>query len=259
MLVERERSIGFNNTNDKYMIGDKGCMNQLRIGICDDERIILEQLEWIIRKVWKDKKTEARLYLFDTGEELISNIQELDVVFLDIEMPVIDGFTIGKKILEINSECKIIMASGQNNRFKEAFQIHAIRFITKPFDRKEVEEALEAVRNLDIGGEIIELHENRVTVPIKQKIIQYVIAYDSYTTFILKNRILRKDISLNVLEEEMDERIFFRIDRKTIVNMLHIRRYDKGKITMDEKEFLVSRRKKKEFEKAYIECDLKYR
>lgn len=234
-------------------------MDKLMIGICDDEEIVLNLLVKIIKTILVENKIQAKILTFFSGEELIKNISQFDVVFLDIEMKGKDGIEIGKLINKINSDCRIIMASSHIERFKEVFKIRAIRFVTKPFRQSEIEEAIEAFLMLDMGREKIDLFENRISIQVEQRQIQYMISYDSYTEFILNDRILRKNISLNELDGILDKKIFFRIHRKFIINMLFIQAYRSGVITINKKEFQVARRKKKEFEKKFIEFDLNYK
>ena len=73
------------------------------------------------------------------------------------------------------------------------------------------------------------------------------------------NRILRKDCSLSELEQELSKELFFRVSRQYIVNLGQIAEYAKGSIFIQGKKILVSRRRKKEFEQAYLEYDLRYR
>lgn len=234
-------------------------MYKLNIGVCDDEKIMIKLLENIIKIVIEKNETEAEIFTFTAGREIIDKAENLDIVFLDIEMSGIDGYETAKLINKINPSCKIIMASSHVERFQEAFMIKATRFILKPFKKSEIEEALEATIRLDVGKEKIELYENRVAVQIEQRQIYYMVSYDSYTEFVLKDRVLRKNISLSELEDYLDSKIFFRIHRKMIVNMLFIQEYKNGRIKINKDELQVARRKKKEFEKAYIECDLKYK
>ena len=56
--------------------------------------------------------------------------------------------------------------------------------------------------------------------------------------------------------EELDKRMFFQIDRKYIINMLYVRNYNNGIVTIGDSKLVVSRRRKKEFEKAYFEFDV---
>lgn len=63
-----------------------------------------------------------------------------DLVTLDITMPKMDGIEALKHIMEIDPAAKVIMitAAGQENKLIEAIKIGAKRFITKPFEKKEV-------------------------------------------------------------------------------------------------------------------------
>ena len=234
-------------------------MQKIMIGICDDEQLILNLLRQKIKECIRKNGWSAEIIIFESGTELLERVLELDVVFLDIEMPDLDGIETGKYIQSQNSNCRIIMETSKVERFKESFLINAFRFITKPFEEEEIEEALQAVYNLQIGMEKFELYERRILYSICQRQIKYIISYDSYAEFMVENRVLRKEISLTELGELIDKRLFVRVHRQYIVNMLWIQKYKNGVIKLEEKEIPVSRRKKKDFEQAYMEFDLKYR
>lgn len=234
-------------------------MDKLTIGICDDQKNIVLELNQLIQTIQNEWSCNWDIRLFHSGDELINEISEIDAVFLDIEMPEIDGIEVGRKIKLIKPNCKIIMATGKVDRFKETFKIHAVRFITKPFDKNEVEEALDVVIKMNFGGEIMELFYMRNPYKIPQYMIQYINAYNGYAEFAVDNRILRREISLTDLMILLDKRLFFRINRQHVINLRWISSYDEGNIQINEKIFKVSRRKKKEFEQKYIDYDIKYR
>lgn len=81
----------------------------------------------------------------------------MEAIFLDIEMPQMDGIEIGRIIKKIHPKCKIIMAADKEERIKEAFQIEALRFISKPFEYLEVEGAIKALYKQRLGTESIGL------------------------------------------------------------------------------------------------------
>lgn len=234
-------------------------MDDLVIGICDDQKEIIIDLKKLIEAYLSAQNCSFELYMFVNGEDLLGQIDKINVVFLDIEMPGMDGIELGKKIKQINPECRIIMATGRVDRFKDAFRIHAERFITKPFDRTEVEEALCAVVEQNLGEKTIELYFMRNLYKICQHDIWYIIAYNGYTEFVVGDKVFRKEASLNEVEGILDERIFFRISRKYMINMQWIQSYSEGTIRIEGKGFEVSRRKRKDFEQKYIEFDLRYR
>ena len=206
----------------------------LRIAICDD---VIEQtlmLQKYIREYYENNGAEYQLSLYTSGEELLADVEKMDIIFLDIGMPGLDGIETGRIIRSKNSSCRIIMETVMVERMREAFFFEAFRFIVKPIEREEVEE-------------------------VHQSEIQYVVTYDSYCEYKVKNKTLRSEASLRELEGKLDKRLFFRIHRKYIVNMAQVQSYRNGIIHMKDIELPVARRKKKEFEQAYMEFDLKYR
>ena len=235
----------------------------LRVGICDDEPLIIEALQRTILEIADTNGWEISISCFESGRALLEAVDTLEAVFLDIDMPELDGIETGKRIGEMNQECKIIMATSREDRYKDAFRIQAFRFVTKPFDVDEVEEALQAVFRTQIGMETIELYEQRNSYQISQRDILYITAYDGYSEFVVSgrdaNRILRKDCSLLELEQELSKELFFRVSRQYIVNLSEIKEYKRGGILMKDKKIVISRRKKKEFEQAYLEYDLSVR
>lgn len=229
------------------------------IAICDDEKNVVEELKRMIDSSLKTCGEKYQIWSFTSGIELVKCIEKIDLVFLDIDMPEEDGFSIGNKIRKMNPDCKIIMATGCESCYKEAFKIQALRYVTKPFAIKEVIEGIQAFFNTRRGETSIEAFYNRNIYKVKQKEILYIHAMDSYSEIIIQNRTLRTEKSMSKLEEELDKCLFFRIHKQFIVNMSAIEKYKKNSVVIQGKEFSVSRRKKTEFEMRYLEYDLKYR
>lgn len=234
-------------------------LQKIVIGICDDQYSVLEQLRNIISSYLFEKEQDADVILFQNGNEVISSLKKLDILFLDIEMPGIDGIEVGEFLFWQNSQCKIIMATGRLERFKEAFKIDAYRFVSKPFAKKEVENALTDALKATIGLDTIELYENRILYHIPQREICYFNAYDSYIEALTRNQKLRKDTSLGKIEETLDNHIFYRLSRTYLVNLFFVKDYKDGIVLIEECELKMPRLKKKEFEKKLKEFDLKYR
>lgn len=231
----------------------------LRIAICDDEKVIIEQLHKIITEILQKNKCDSQITIFLNGEGILEKAEELDVVFMDIEMPDKDGLQLGQELKERNPKCKIIMATGIMERFKEAFYIKAHRFITKPFDKEEIEEALLSVIEECKEESSIKVYYQRNAHNILQKDIQYIEAYGGYYEFEVEGTRFRKVISLSELESILDSNLFVRIDRRYIVNMQHIEQYKEERFMIGKKQFSISRRRQKDFERKYIEFDLYHR
>ncbi len=105
----------------------------------------------------------------------------------------------------------------------------------------------------------IVLYKDRIPYEVKQNDIKYILAYDGYSEHKVKNNMLRKESSLNELEAQLNEKLYFRVNRTCIVNFRWIREYKNGMIILDDLTVKVSRRRKKSFESALMEFDLNYR
>lgn len=231
----------------------------IEIAICDDEKIAAQNLKRMIEKIVEKRQKNVQITVYDSGEELLAQNLGADIIFLDIEMPRMDGIEVGRWIREKNRNSRVIMATCRIERFKEAFQIQAYRFITKPFSEIEVEEALLAAMEEYIGNRKIEGYASRKKYEIEEKQIVYVKAEYGCVKIYGERTEFRKEIGLKELEKELDSRMFARIHRACVVNLLYVSFYQDGQVKVGERVFTISRRKRKEFERKYVEFDLKYR
>lgn len=224
----------------------------LNIGICDDEKIIVALLKKMLQDCLEELGIKGQISEFYSGEELLKNLNEEELLFLDIKMPGLNGIEIGGLLRDKKNDCKIIVATGWTEYFKDAFKIGAFRFVTKPFQKEEIKEALEAVLKTKLGIETIELYRERNMYTFFQKEIIYMTAASSAVEFMLKGEVFRKETSLAELEKILDNRLFYRISKRCIVNLAKIELYESGTILLDGVEFKVSVRKRKDFEKRYL-------
>lgn len=223
----------------------------INIGICDDDKIVTDILKNIIQGCMEELKEEVRITAFLSGEKLLPEVCKLDVLFLKIEIPGKDGIETGKKVKELRGNCKIIITTDTIERFKEALKIGAFWFVTKPFRKEEVKEALEAFLKNRSGMKKIEMYRERNLYTFFQKDIIYMKAVNSAVEFILKGGVYRKETSLSELERVLDNKLFYRINRQCIINLSKIEKYQTGKVFLNGVEIKVSIRRKKEFEKMY--------
>ncbi len=225
----------------------------IKIGICDDEKLIVDRLERMVSECLLELGQEAEIFIFLSGKKLLQRVDKLDVVFLDIKMDELDGYETGKHIRELNPNCRIIMETGESDRFEEAFEIGAIRYIRKPFDKEKVKEALNKVFSGFVGLEKLEVYKERNRYEFEQRRVKYIRAYNGYTEYYVGNDVFRNELSLHEVEVQLDDRLFYKVNRQYIVNLEEIVRNEDGKIYIDGVELPISRRRKSEFDRVYME------
>jgi two-component system LytT family response regulator len=108
----------------------------IRIAAVDDERHVLERFE---RMALKIKELEL-CGLFETGEQLLAYLKEhpLNAVFLDIEMPGINGLQLSARVLDMNENIDIIFVTAFNQFAVEAFELQAMDYILKPLTEERL-------------------------------------------------------------------------------------------------------------------------
>ncbi|MFA9422752.1 MAG: response regulator [Sedimentibacter sp.] len=112
----------------------------IKIAAVDDEKHVLERFERIVLGM----DGLELCGLFETSEQLLSYLKEqpLDAVFLDIEMPGLNGIQLSEQILAINENIDIIFVTAFNQYAVEAFELYAMDYIMKPLTEDRLSKTL---------------------------------------------------------------------------------------------------------------------
>lgn len=119
----------------------------IRAVIVDDEQLARQELEYLLRKS-DDVEIVAQGKNGVEAVELVRAHQP-DVIFLDVQMPGLDGFAVLKKLLEKGRKSplpNIVFATAFDRYAVRAFEVNAVDYLLKPFDEKRVRHTLERLR-----------------------------------------------------------------------------------------------------------------
>jgi two-component system LytT family response regulator/two-component system response regulator LytT len=129
--------------------------------IIDDEQLARDELKYLLDQVG-DVEVVAQ---GTNGIEAVDLIEEFrpDLVFLDVQMPGLDGFAAIQRLMERNRALtlkgkeaeplpQIVFATAYDQYAVRAFDVNAVDYLLKPFDRTRVEQAVERVRGRLAGG-----------------------------------------------------------------------------------------------------------
>lgn len=113
--------------------------------VVDDEALARRELQYLLGRVGDvDVVAEAT-----NGIEAVEVIRSAgpDVVFLDVQMPGLDGFAVLKKLLDRHTEMpEVVFATAFDQYAVRAFEVNAIDYLLKPFEEQRVRQAIEKVR-----------------------------------------------------------------------------------------------------------------
>lgn len=200
----------------------------LSIAICDDEKIICRQLENILDEIGKDIDQEIETEVYYSGEELCESLiddNHYDLIFLDIELPQINGIEVGKKIRdELNDELtKIVYISCNESYAVELFDVRPLNFLIKPFSKEKLTAVmLKAVKLLDKECNFFEYKNSNVTFSVPVSDILYFESRGRKVNIVLSDETKSFYGKLSLVEEQITNRDFIMIHKSYLINFNHV-------------------------------------
>src|SRR6476660_2492480 len=210
----------------------------LKALIVDDEQLARDELQYLLSSI-DDVEVVAQ---GKNGIEAIALVPRLepDVVFLDVQMPGLDGFAVLRKLLEKSGPetlPQIIFATAFDKYAVRAFEVNAVDYLLKPFDRARLEQALDRVRarlqnpaqdgaapaNGRSSSKIVVQAGTRMLL-VDQKELCFAAIEEgviSIATPTVEGQ--SKCRTLEELLELLDPQIFWRAHRSYVVNINHIK------------------------------------
>jgi two-component system LytT family response regulator len=239
---------------------------KLKAIVVDDESAGIEVLDYALKKYCPDVELIAS---FTSSMEALDKIPGLspDVLFVDVEMPQLNGFELVEKLATIH--CQVIFTTAYNEFALKAFRVSALDYLLKPIDSDELKAAVEKLkalnRNENHSVEALldyikgQKQISKISISTEKGIhfidddeVIYCLSTGPYTVFYLtggQEVVCSK--SLGEYERMLSDRGFYRIHNSSLINVKHLKRFirtDGGYVEMtDGKTLSVSRRKKDEF------------
>lgn len=216
-------------------------MEPIRTLIVDDEPLARRRLQ----KLLQDDREIEVIGLCENGEQAIKTInhEHPELVFLDVQMPVIDGFEVLRQV-EAGHYPVIVFVTAYDEYALKAFEVHALDYLLKPFDRARFQRALKRAKS-HIRSSALESTNHRLEEMLKQlqsDVISRVMVKSNGRVFFVdvddidwieasgnyvqlhtgsKTHLVRDTMSN--MEEKLDPDRFFRIHRSTIVNIERVK------------------------------------
>ncbi|MTI68694.1 MAG: response regulator [Firmicutes bacterium] len=218
-------------------------MGRLEAMIVDDELPAREELNFLLSESFNDNINvicEAK-----NGIEAINKIKSFKpkVVFLDIDIPCLDGLKVAQIAIENNPKINIVFVTAYDQYALKAFEINALDYLVKPIDLErlkktvsriidndsyhldytsKLEKVMDELEHLNHKEELkcIPCKENGKIILVKRHNIYYCTVENGNTYIGIKNKTLETFYTLKELENKLN---FFRAHRSYLVNIDNIK------------------------------------
>lgn len=117
----------------------------MRVFLIDDEQPAIDELKWLLEK-YEDIQIEGT---FNSPKRALEYIimEEPDVIFLDIQMPEMDGFTLAEVLIRLRKPPNIVFVTAYDAYALKAFEINAVDYVLKPVMEERLAIAIEKLRH----------------------------------------------------------------------------------------------------------------
>ena len=221
----------------------------LEIAVVEDENSIALRLQDFILKFASESGKELKVSIFNNGVDFLEKYRPFDIVFLDIQMPLINGLETAKRLREKDTKAIIIFVTNMSMYAIKGYEVNALDFVVKPVNyegfkfklKKGIEVAQKHKKisiciNVDRGLRVIDVDTIAYVENIRHRVVYHT-----------KEGPIEEYISLTKAEERLLDRGFVRCNSYYLVNLNYVQEVKGKSVIVEGKELEMSKAKRKEF------------
>ena len=210
-----------------------------KVAIIDDESAGRK----LIREYLEDFPEMIIIAEANNGVDAVREINKFkpDLVFMDIQMPGMTGFDVLTRLEELP---QIIFSTAYDKYALQAFEVHAIDYLLKPYTKERFTKALSKIPITEETPNLAPLansllmdandYPERILVQFQKKLVTVAVgeivwieAYGDYSKIHVGEQVYVSNYGISILEEKMDPKIFLRVHRSAIINLDQVHLADK--------------------------------
>lgn len=225
---------------------------QMQIAICDDDKIFRDDIINFLIDYKKQHLLHIDIFEYENGNELLSSTDLFDIIFLDYQMPCVNGLEIARQIRARNSICSIVFITNYPDFVYDSFEVNPYRFFTKPvMENKLIELMNSYIAQQKLLAPIIVINDCERII-IESKNILYLEANGKYCKIFTGHHIYNSSKTLSHVHELLPQHCFYRTHKSFVVNFYYINSYNDNYITLtDGSRIDLARSKRAEFKNTF--------
>lgn len=212
--------------------------------IIDDEPIARKGMKRLT-----DSRAELEtVAMFDNcaDAETFLRDNDIDLVFLDIELPVTSGIELCRRI---SGKCMVIFTTAYSEYAIDSYEVEALDYLVKPISPERFNKAVDRAisykmlrddaQTTDDGMDLIIVKADRRYVRLRPSDILYVEGLGDYVIIHLADRRIVTRMTIKALEETLPPRYFLRVNKSYIVNIDRVDSFDNNDIYIASTEIAI--------------------
>lgn len=230
-----------------------------KIALCDDDLEFLKSTEEIIGQWFRERQISVEIFSYENGDALIAGnmTHHMDLIFLDIIMPLFNGIDTAKELRQQDTAVQIVFLTSSPEFALESYEVKAQNYLLKPVHKEKIWDVLaECTASKDVdhrqhlllktsfGYQKLHLHEIECAEAQNKKVIFY----------LSNGTLVEAAEPFHVIEEKLTNNDgFFKCHRSYLVYLPNVDQFNHTEIiTRSGKHLPIARGYAKSFKEAYF-------
>lgn len=214
---------------------------QIKIALCDDDKNALPIISGAVDSAFRARDIIPQIQRFTSGKALLDSMDNTryQIILLDIEMPEIDGISVGRIIRDRGDNTPIIFVSECESRVFESFLIQPLDFVRKSNFLNDIAAVAELYIKTCASGqndEYLEFTTRNGLLTLKSRQIRYIEGSRNYQMLYTTSspEPIEVKMTMEKLEALTQPRGFIRIHKGYLVNYQYIQRIQSSQLTLQD-------------------------
>lgn len=230
----------------------------MRIAICDDDKQFVKTFKSAVVKICEFMKIESVIDTFYNGQDVVNNSDSYQLIFLDIDMPMINGIDVCKKINQNKRRSDmpyVVFVTCKDNLVFDALKQYPYSFIRKSSLDNELRDCIRTINEkLSRGSMYYVIREGRSNIRINLNDVLYIEKVKNYVNYHTDTQVYSERCSMDEKEKALADKGFVRCHAGFILNAKRIMSVEANKVILDNKtDIPVSRKYKDSLQSKYYD------
>lgn len=222
----------------------------VRVAIVEDESICAKQISDYLQRYSKETGVEFSITCFEDGSSLVEHYSPVyDLIFLDIQMPGMDGITAAEKIRQVDVGVMLIFITNMAQYAIRGYAVDAQDFLVKPVPwfafQQLLKNSLQKLARKETGFWLLPVENGRIRMEISR--ITYVESVRHRITVHTDEGDYQVSSTMKELEQKLEKQHFFRCNNGYLVNLARVTGVRDNYALLGEIQLIISRPKRKAF------------
>lgn len=225
----------------------------MNIAIVEDEKEAQDKLVSYIERFSNEKNVTCNTSVFANFILFLTNYKPVyDVVFLDIELPYLNGLEGAKKLREKDPDVPIIFVTNLAQYGVQGYKVSALDYLVKPYSYEALELALlDAVKEAEsLEKESITIHSKDGDIRVSYSSIIYIEVQGHDLLYCLDTKTLIARGSMSKVQKALPSNLFFKVSSSFLINLAHVTNVKGDYVYLKDNKLKISRLRKKDFLEA---------